>query len=466
MKIIKIVLCFTPELINDNVFEVIDVPPLALYLLASILENAGYNIDVIDPYYFYQFEKEKNLYDKCYDMIKSHLSEDDIICFSSNTFNWGFTRILVNKISEQFPNMPIILGGLHPSLFSQHILKTSGASIIIRGEGEETIIDVIRALENKTEFHNIKGITYKNGNKIIVNDDRPILSLQCIEKCALPDYSFVPKEANYNFIPVESSRGCQFSCAFCSIPHRHNWRGLSVDTVISRIEHASKYMDHFAKNVNIIFVDDCFTIDIERAKITFSQLSKKNFPFKYFIEVRATNVTNSRLFENIDPSIISYMQIGVECGYDEGLKKIKKGLTISQLYTALDILNTNGFSNLTFLSFIIGFPWEGKEEIDKTLDTIHNISDTYNILCNINWLIYLPSDLWNEQDMYNIKVDHSIYDDPLWIKDEALFKKVHPKITDEIMLHVEMRVKRMRLMGLRVNMNNLLFRNVINIINR
>ena len=210
------------------------------------------------------------------------------------------------------------------------------------------------------------------------------------------------------------------------------------------------------ENDNILFVDDCFSIDTDRAIQILHFINKRyNGSKKVFIEVRISNIIKGNFLEKIPPNIIYGMQIGVECGYDEGLNKIKKGISISQLFEGLDIIYNTGYENVCFLSFIIGFPWETKKEISLTLDTIEKITSKYGILCNVNWLMLLPSDLWNERESYNIIVDESIFDNPLWIESESYFKIAHPLITNEVFDYVDKRMQIMKEKYLNVSYNRI-----------
>lgn len=107
------------------------------------------------------------------------------------------------------------------------------------------------------------------------------------------------------------------------------------------------------------------------------------------------------------------------------------------MYEGIDILDKQGLTKRCMLSFIIGFPWETEDEINQTLHTIEDISRKYGVFCNLNWLIYLPSKLWNRRYKDNIYVDEEIFDNPIWLADRELFFKVHPKISPEIVDHVE-----------------------------
>lgn len=462
----KVILCYMPEFLINYEFTGSDTPPLSIYLLAGILEQEGYQVRVFDPYAFYQYQKSEEVLDKSADLIASSVEAGDILCFSSNTFNWPFTKKMINMVGERCPENKIITGGLHPSIFDEYVLRTTKALAVLRGEGEVTICKVVHALEHKLSLEDIPGITYRKGDDIVRNEDCKVLSGEYLEQCALPDYSLVPKEANYLAIPVESSRGCAFSCAFCSIPYRHKWRGYSVDQVLRRVDHAKSYADRFVNNADILFTDDCFTIDNERAKAVMKELEQRGYDNKYFIEVRASNVLNGDLFESIDSALIRSMQIGVECGYDEGLKRIKKGLTIKELMEALEKLKALGLAHKILLSFIIGFPWETEEDMNKTLETIEYIAKMLDIHCNINWLIFLPSDLWKEREKYGIQVDESCYDDLFWTSDRELFDKVHPLLTEPIMMRIERKIERMKLKGYPVTFNKLTFRTGLNYVSR
>ncbi|WP_303865127.1 hypothetical protein [Alkalibaculum bacchi] len=204
----------------------------------------------------------------------------------------------------------------------------------------------------------------------------------------------------------------------------------------------------------ILFVDDCFSVDTDRAVAILNKLHRSyGGTKKAFIEARISNIIGKGFLDKIPHSVLYGMQIGVECGYDQGLKAIKKGITVKQLYQGLHIIAKAGLSKIVNLSFIIGFPWESRDEIEKTLNTIEDIASRYNILCNLNWLMLLPSDLWKVRHKYGINVDESIYDDPLWMRNEDTFRKTHPRISDELFQYVDRRIQIMKLNYLKVVYN-------------
>lgn len=103
------------------------------------------------------------------------------------------------------------------------------------------------------------GITYKLNGNVLRNEDEIELTVEEMENTPYPAYELLPSSNPYTQLPVETSRGCRFSCAFCSIPHRRNWRGLSVEHVIKRVKHALQFKDipimngHFFNALYIAF---------------------------------------------------------------------------------------------------------------------------------------------------------------------------------------------------------------------
>lgn len=438
----NILLICLPEKNKNMKLEVAEVLPLALYSLSSVLKRQGCTVSIIDPCEFVYMSENENVEITCITLIEEYLKDRyDLVGFSVNSFNWGITKAVINQINWG-GNTRIVLGGLHVNVFDEYSLLTTKADIVMRGEGEMTWCELIEVLKANASLDTVKGITYKDENKIIRNPDRRAMTIEELEALPLPDYELLPIDNPYVEMPVESSRGCQFSCSFCSIPHRHNWRGLCEMEVIERVKHAKRNMKNIMRGGNILFVDDCFSMRPQRAINILDSLHKYyGDEMKYFIEARISNILSGKFLDQFQKSIISQMQIGVECGYDEGLKKIKKSLTIAQLYEGLRIIEEKELSSVANLSFIIGFPWEDFSIIEKTLDTVEYIINRFNILCRVNWFMLLPSDIWWERKKYGINVEEDIYDNPLWRYDTDIFYSTHPRIVKKDIYKIEKRIK-------------------------
>lgn len=428
----KVILTCLPSVADYDIFVREDIPPLALYALAPSVRACSLTPIILDPN-IYEGESAYNV-----DMFfEKHIIDylDDIIAigFSTNTFNWAITLNVVRYIKNKYPTIPIILGGLHATCFPNYTLNKSGADYVIVGEGEEPIKLLLQAIKTKNIPHQIKGLVCAEANISDLNYN--LLPLEEFKLLPPPAFDLLPN-GSYDTMPLESSRGCLHSCVFCSIPHRRNWRGLDVDTLLKRVTYAKQFLFKF-KNQNVInFTDDCFTQDIERAKIVLNKLAEQGNGVKYFIEARVSNLLKDNLIEFIPYDIIASMQIGVECGYNDGLRLVKKGTTVERVYECVKRLYEVGLNKKAFLSFIIGFPWEGEKEIYKTIETVIDIVDKYKIRCIVNWLIFLPSDLWNEKEKYSINVSEELYDQFQWNNSKETFLKCHPKIDENAYMRI------------------------------
>lgn len=174
-------------------------------------------------------------------------------------------------------------------------------------------------------------------------------------------------------------------------------------------------------------------------------------------EARVTDLMQVGFLENIPEKIIDNIQIGVEAGYNEGLKKVRKGITIAQLEECAEHLYELDLQDKAFFSFIIGFPWETITEIKSTIFTAAYLYDNFKILANINWLWLMPSDLWDERQNYGIEVNESIFDDPLWFINREYFMETHPNIEIKDIRAVEELIKYYANKGIRLAYTGVLF---------
>lgn len=129
------------------------------------------------------------------------------------------------------------------------------------------------------------------------------------------------------------------------------------------------------------------------------------------------------------PHVLKKIQIGAECGYDEGLKKIGKGITIEDIELACKKAEQSGVSDKMLASFIIGFPWETAKEMLQTIEFAEMLMKKYHIKAVVNWWIPIPSKLWNEFKLAG-KCDESMFDELDWI--ETSFPTFHPQISDSL----------------------------------
>lgn len=409
-------------------------PTTALYLLSSILIKEGYEVNILDPITI----KEKNDYDSLKKLFKNSLCGVKIVCFSSNTINWALTKIAIEMIKNIDKKIIIILGGLHSTYFYDYIFKVTNIDYILLGDCEKTLPTLIKSIQNNLGYEKIDGLVYRTICSYIVNKNIPKVNENIYDVIPLPAFEYMPFK-KYSILPIETSRGCKYSCLFCSIQNRRDLCLFKENTVIEKSkEIINKFQSRFLKN-QIFITDDCFTNNLRRATNILEHLVNfKNS--SYLIETRATDWLKKVDNYNIDVfknNNVGRLAIGVECGYDEGLIKISKGLSIEILESTLKFYVKKNLIHKAFLSFIIGFPWETIDECLKTINYAASIVKRYgNGLVNVNWLRLYPSDLWFKRNEYGINLSENVFDD-LKYEQNKYFLESHPKINQSSFRYIE-----------------------------
>ena len=221
-------------------------PPLGLAYIAGALKAEGFALQVIDGLgealdLRHPADNECHLYGLHPDDIVARIDSDcDVIGISAAfTFEWPTCRDLINLIRQRFPEAVIIGGGEHATALPKLSLSESALDMIILGEGEETMVEVVRTLENGADFAQVPGIVFKDqSGQIVFNERRGrIRQIDTIPWPAwdmLPIEEYLHREMGFGVnrgrsMPVLASRGCPYQCTFCSSPQMWTTRWVSRD---------------------------------------------------------------------------------------------------------------------------------------------------------------------------------------------------------------------------------------------
>lgn len=420
----KIMLLTTPLHPKLQSIRFWGAPPLGLYVVGSILRNNGYDeINFCDELTLETYYNEDG-WDE--NQIQRLLGGFDIVGISANSFNWGMARELIQVIKKWHDPPFVMCGGVHPTYFDEHILNTTRADLIVRGDAEKNILRIVEAIKNKKTFHDIPGISFRNGDQIIRN---PVEVEKNLIDTTISCYREMLEKV-YHSLPLETSRGCRYDCAFCSVPHRKNWRGLDVETVTRKIDHALHFIDK-VKMKDINFVDDYFCADLQRATAILKWIEASHKDFQVSYEVRCNDFLNKEI--DLAAAIsdkTSEFHMGIDSGYDEGLRKIRKGFNLKQVEESLSKLQSYSLEKKIAVSIIVGFPWEDISDCLKTIDFANSIRDRYRIEnLHIFWWMPMVSSIWYKQDEYGFRINESHCDDPTWLAGKEFIYSVHPKLS-------------------------------------
>jgi radical SAM superfamily enzyme YgiQ (UPF0313 family) len=253
--------------------------------------------------------------------------DPDMVGLSVMTFQRGTALRVINVVRELKPAVSIVVGGYDPSLAPEaYIGPGSGVNYIVRGEGEITFRELLRALEKRHSVAAIAGMSYQQGGVWHHNPDRSVHSLEDGEIRApkrnvrvLHGYTFLGKEVDV----IETSRGCTFDCSFCSIIEMRgrNFHTYSFDRVLADICDAR---EHGARAIFI--VDDNITLNARRfASLCQAIIDAKLCDLTYIVQAMTSAIANhgDTLAPLMRKAGFRYAFLGIENILDGDLKFLR-----------------------------------------------------------------------------------------------------------------------------------------------
>ncbi len=380
-----------PVQFKNNLYMKISTP-YNIYLLAAIIEKAGYEIDI------------KDWIGSGCDIERSakELLEYDMVMFSCISSSWPPAAWVIEYLRKIRRDQIIIVGGLQASLFGEQIVEEFSVDYAVYGEGETSIVPLIEMIDKNGDPRRIPGLIYKDNGKIVKNDPAELLSPSELAGLPLPLYDRLPPDS-YHRLSIESSRGCPNSCIFCAIPHHRSWRPLTPEAFIDKIIDHLPYLKK-TKSGKFLLTDDNFSVNKARA-VNIARAARKRgaeFGLTWYAEVPA--LQNSELLLEMAPFTYEF-SVGAESFDPETIKKIGKNFKPEDIVAGALNAQKCGMSDKLLFSFIIGFPWQTRETIIEDINRIYDLQTSTGVKVLINRLVVSPgSRLWAEYVKQPVKL--------------------------------------------------------------
>ncbi|MDP3787152.1 MAG: radical SAM protein [Candidatus Omnitrophota bacterium] len=346
-------LFLNPYIESNNTSVMKLFPPTGLEYVAASAEGLVDKLTLLDL----RYEKELSDTAKLLDFISR---EVDIVCVS---IGWDrqFKEIcgLLNRIPN---NIPLVVGGYKATEMADELFKICPSiNIIVRGEGEETIKEILKDLPLK----DILGISYRENGAVIHNKNRPLLD---VDDIPAPDRALRNNKyrlalngvsvTNLTFDSVLSARGCPYNCKFCTfslnpLGQRRTYSVRGVDSVIREIEGIAAQV--------ILFSDDNLFADAGRAEKICDEIIKRGIKKRFIAQARIEIYKYPRLLQKMVKAGFKGLLIGIESPHDRILAQLNKGFDSATIRAAFKVLTKypiyyNGY-------FIYGNIGESKEEM-------------------------------------------------------------------------------------------------------
>jgi len=367
--------------------------PLSFVYLAGVAREAGYEVEIYDA-----MTKQDSI-----ETVGQRLqaTDADVIAVTAITSSLPLSIEVLKHAKYHHPGITTILGGVHPTFCYEEIFQSHGdvVDIIVRGEGEESLPAVLRALANDAPLSDIRGITFQADSSIISTPHQPFVA----DLDAIPTAWDLINWDDYRYyvIPgsilasISTSRGCTFGCTFCSQQKfwKKIWRARRPENIVREIE---MLKTRYGANVFLV-TDEYPTSDPDRWELFLDLLIQRQLGVYLLMETRVEDIVRDReILWKYRMAGIVHIYIGVEATDQETLDIVKKDISVEQSREAIRLIRE--YRMISETSFVIGFPWETKESIANTLQLAHHYNPDF-----AHFLAITP---WPYADMYPEMKDH------------------------------------------------------------
>jgi anaerobic magnesium-protoporphyrin IX monomethyl ester cyclase len=338
-------------------------PPLGLGYLAAVLEKNEYPVDVIDCQALKLSHEE----------FKSEIRkrQPKIVGLTSTTRTYKSALKIIEITKEVHPNCLTIFGGPHVTFWDENaLLECPSLDIVVRKEGENTLLEIVRKVEEGSSYYGVIGITCKKDGKIVKNPDRPYI--ENLDELPFPARHLWPLEELRKIedvFYVTTSRGCVYWCQFCAAVRMfgRRYRFRSAKNVVDELEFLNKTYNA----TQFTFCDDAFTVDQSRTEELCKAIRNHGLKIKWNCGTRVDMITKELLLKMRVAGCVS-VWFGVESGSQRVLNEMKKGISTEQTIRAISWVRELGLKPVP--NVLIGFPGETEESAWRTIRFAEKIS--------------------------------------------------------------------------------------------
>jgi len=376
--------------------------PMGSCYIAGYLYKKGFT----DIHYYSQ-----DIYHYSEDHLTDYLDHNhfDVVClgFTAGYFQYNKVVSICRAINKSKDRPFVILGGHGPTPTPEFFLEVTKADVAVMGEGEIPCFNLITALDSNTSFKAVKGIAYRDGDEIVVNERESVI--KDLDSIPSPYYDLLPMEYYinaklYQMKPMDramwmiTSRGCNYKCNFCQRLEK-GIRFRSIEAVIDELK-------RYIKDYHITFItfwDELFMFSEKRVTEFAEEILKENIKINYWCTGRL-NIANKNILKMLKRSGCSYIDYGIEQFDDHSLVMMNKVLTEEQIVKGIELTQKEeiriGFN------IIFGNLGDTKESLRKSMDFLKKYNDYGQIR------VIRPVTPYPGSQLYNVAIKEGLIDGP------------------------------------------------------
>jgi len=330
-----------PKSTHLHVYSRVAIPRLGVVLLGTILRSLGYDVRVyiedIAP------------------IDMQELLSADLVGISAITSTAPPSYTLAAKVRAA--GIPVVLGGTHTSFMTDEGLQH--ADFVIRGEGEAALLELLEALEDRRDLRTIQNLSYWQDGRMVHNPERPMI--RDLDVNPIPDFDLVSGWKRGGIVSIATSRGCPFSCTFCSVPgmYGHAFRTYTVDRVLEELK---RHRDASY----VFFADDIFTANKKRTKELLSRMIAEGVTPEWGAQVRTETVDDPEMLDLMRRSRCFNVYVGFESINPRTLKLFQKKQDLAKIERSIDRFHAHSIR--IHGMFVIGSDEDDTETLDATAE--------------------------------------------------------------------------------------------------
>lgn len=401
---------------NKSLSRISSFFPSGLTYLASYLVKNGFNVKILDLQTVPRTELNSRGI--------SDILEKEIKSFNPEIVGIGclFSHYLPNikdiarKLKSLNPNVFIVIGGLHPTIFCKEIITgVKEIDSVMLGEGEISLLKLCNKLKNGIKnFKDIDGIAYRNNGEVIINpktsfiENLDTLPFPAFDKINIENYvSHLRYNKKNRGMSVMTSRSCPNRCTFCSMFHTHGsrWRCRSAENVLDEMEFL--YKNYHIRNFQ--FMDDNMSFSRDRTIEIFRAVMQRGMDITF-------SFPNGIAIKTLDREVLSVMKeagcveirLPIESGSEYIRNKVmKKNLSSEKIFEVIELCNEFEFPTIGY--FIIGTPGENRETLEENINFIKKLKGRWFVdFLAANFMTPYPGTKVYEQCVKEGLIDNTV----------------------------------------------------------
>lgn len=339
------------------------MPPLGMLYIAAYLRRHGdVDVRIID------MSPARLAYEDLHEQIAAH--NPDWLGISALTFESdGLHRVA--KIAKQVrPDMPVVVGGPHPSAYTDKVMEDPNVDYAIIGEGEIAAERLGQALRDGGNVDDIEGLAWRENGSVRINphetyiedlDALPFPAWDLIDIPAYKTFDRMSRSGVHDYMVIFTTRACPFKCLYCHKMFGKGFRKRSPESVLAEIR---KLHDEFGVR-ELEIIDDIFNCDLPRAKQIFDMIIASGMKLRLTFPngVRGDHMDEEFLAKARQAGVV-FMAFAVETASPRLQKKLKKNIDLVKIKRNISLALKYGIFCHGF--FMLGFPTETREELLAT----------------------------------------------------------------------------------------------------